>query len=301
MKMLRHTLTIAVLALSLMGTGLADQRTFPTPEEAIKALVKAFDNDNEQQILAIFGPEARELLETEDKAESGILRERITRAYEKRSAFQKAKNGTLTWMVGEDVWPFPVPLIHTKKGWKFDTEAGYDEVLRRRVGRNELAIIKLLRAMAVAQMKYASKDWDEDGVFEFAQKLNCSPGKRDGLYWDVREGEPSPMESFVETVREYLQKKTHDRTWMGYRLKLLTSQGPAAPGGKFNYIVNGNMILGYAVLAYPVDYRKSGIMCFLLNHYGQIRQADLGPNTARLAEKMSVYNPDKNWVLVFTD
>ncbi|MCE7875616.1 DUF2950 family protein, partial [bacterium CPR1] len=133
------------------------------------------------------------------------------------------------------------------------------------------------------------------------QKLKCSPGKRDGLYWDASEGEPSPMESFAETVKEYLQRKTHDRTWMGYRLKLLTAQGPAAPGGKFNYIINGNMILGYAVLAYPVDYRKSGIMSFLLNHYGQIRQADLGPDTAQLAEKMTVYNPGKDWVLVSKD
>ncbi len=299
--MFKRILTTAVLAFSLMGTGLADQKTFPTPEEAVKAVVRAFDNDSEQQILAIFGPEARELLETADQAESGILRERIARASEKRSALQKEKNGTLTWVVGEEVWPFPVPLVHTKKGWKFDTEAGYDEVLRRRVGRNELAVIKLLRAMAEAQMQYASKDWDEDGVFEFAQKLKCSPGKRDGLYWDASEGEPSPMESFAETVKEYLQRKTHDRTWMGYRLKLLTAQGPAAPGGKFNYIINGNMILGYAVLAYPVDYRKSGIMSFLLNHYGQIRQADLGPDTAQLAEKMTVYNPGKDWVLVSKD
>ncbi len=296
--MFKRILTIVVLILSSMGTGWAEPKTFASPEDAVKAVVKAFDSDNEQQILAIFGPEARELLETADAAESAILRERIARAAEKSSQFQKEKNGTVTWVVGEEVWPFPIPLIHTKKGWRFDTEAGYDEVLRRRVGRNELAVIKLLRALAQAQMAYASRDYDEDGVFEFAQKLHCTPGKRDGLYWDASQGEPSPMESFADTVKEYLKRKTHDKTWMGYRLRLLTSQGPAAPGGKFNYIVNGNMILGYAVLAYPVDYRNTGIMSFMLNHYGQIRQADLGPDTVAVAEKMTVYNPGKNWSLL---
>lgn len=292
---MRRLLIGLALGLVMLSPVSAQQRTFATPEEAARAVVNAFGSDNRSQIMAIFGPRVKDLIDTTNPEEDRARRQEIAAAAARVSVFEKQKNGSMIWVVGDEVWPFPVPLVPAGKGWRWDTAAGHEEVLKRRVGRNELAAIKMLRALAQAQMTYAATDWDGDGVFEFAQRIMSTPGQHDGLYWKAGPDEdPSPLQGLEQSARTDL----HGKTWMGYRFKLLTGQGPQAPGGKFSYLINGNMFIGYAVLAYPADYGKSGIQTFLLNRYGEVREADLGRDTTRIAEKITLYNPGKAWKLV---
>lgn len=293
MNMLKQLAIGGALALLLMAPGTAQQRVFKTPQEAATAVTNAFASDNQGQILAIFGPQARDLLDSTNPEEDRARRQEVAAAASRVSVWEKNSNGSMTWVVGSEVWPFPVPLVKAGNGWRFDTAAGHDEVLKRRVGRNELAAIKMLRSIADAQMVYAATDWDGDGVFEFAQRIFSTPGSHDGLYWK-EDGTPSPLEGLEASAKTNL----HNKVWMGYRFKLLTGQGAKAPGGKFSYLINGNMFIGYAVLAYPADYGRSGLMTFLLNRYGEVREANLGPNTASVAQKMAVYDPGPSWKLV---
>jgi hypothetical protein len=204
--------------------------------------------------------------------------------------------------VGADAWPFPIPLVKAANGWHFDTEAGLEELLNRRIGRNELDVLRVMRAYVQAQRDYASRDRDGDEVLEYAQRLFSSAGQADGLYWppDLN-GEISPLGPLFAYAQaegygtRLPATQTGPRPFHGYLFKILTRQGKGAPGGKYNYIINGNMIGGFALVAWPAEYGESGIMTFLVNQQGRVLQKDLGSSTARIVRKLSAYGPDRSW------
>ena len=202
-------------------------------------------------------------------------------------------------IIGNEEYRFPVPVVKQSTTWYFDAKAGQDELVNRRIGRNELEIIDVLGEYVDAQREYAAKDWNGDGVTEFARKFRSTPGKKDGLYWEAKEGEEeSPFGALVATAtREgYANvKKAKPAPFHGYYFKILTSQGKHAEGGAFDYVVNGKMILGFALVAYPAQYGTSGIMTFVVNQNGVVYQKNLGSATAAIAAKMKVYNPDPSW------
>ncbi|MCX6923004.1 MAG: DUF2950 domain-containing protein, partial [Verrucomicrobia bacterium] len=206
--------------------------------------------------------------------------------------------------VGDNSWPFPVPIVKRSGRWFFDTEAGKDEILNRHIGKNELATLQSVRAYVEAQREYASKDRDGDEVLEYAQKFTSTPGTKDGLYWPPDlDGEISPLGPLVAHAQNqgYMVKsKAQDAApepFNGYYFKILTRQGKHAPGGKYDYIINGNMIGGFALVAWPVEYAETGIMTFIVNQQGRVYQKDLGPKTTRTAASIKSYDPDRTWTV----
>ncbi|QIG51083.1 DUF2950 domain-containing protein [Nordella sp. HKS 07] len=195
-------------------------------------------------------------------------------------------------VLGNLLWPFPFPLVKTDKGWQFDTPAGLEEILARRIGENELEAIANVRNYIEAQQEYASDDRDGDNVLEFAQKLISTEGTHDGLYWPSENGEESPAGPFVVEAK---LKGAPDQGYFGYRYRILKSQGKNIAGGQYDYVINGNMIAGYALIAWPARYGETGIKTFVVNHQGTIYEKDLGPETAKLAEQITRFNPDKTW------
>jgi hypothetical protein len=196
--------------------------------------------------------------------------------------------------VGTNGWTFPIPIVQTNGSWFFDTLAGKDEILSRRIGKNELATLEVVRAYVEAQREYASRDRDGDEVLEYAQKLTSSPGTHDGLYWP-EDGETSPLGPLVADAQAAGYDLQNMKPFHGYLFKILTRQGKHAPGGNYDYIINGNMIAGFALVAWPAQHGDSGIMTFIVNQQGRVYQKDLGPKTDRLAQSMTVYDPDSSW------
>jgi hypothetical protein len=214
---------------------------------------------------------------------------------EDRRRFTTNDDGSVTIVVGFEAWPFPFPLVKTDAGWQFNTDAGVYELLKRRIGENELTAISSLRAYVNAQRQYAAEPRDGTEVRQFAQKVQSSPGKKDGLYWptDAAKGETaSPAGTEIKDAKT---------PYAGYYFKILTAQGAAAPAGKYSYITNNRLIGGFAMIAWPADYGKTGVMTLLVNHYGDVYQKDLGPKTATLAADIHEYNPDKSWTKVTDD
>lgn len=205
--------------------------------------------------------------------------------------------------VGKDFWPFPVPLVKRDGAWIFDTEAGKEELLNRRIGRNELSTLGTMRAYVQAQREYATKDRDGDEVNEFAQRFASAPGRKDGLYWSPDlDGEISPLgplvaEAYTEGYARSREAGAGPEPFHGYLFKVITRQGRSAPGGKYDYVINGNMIGGFALVAWPAEYGESGIMTFVVNQQGRVYQKDLGPKTAKIAAGMKDYNPDATWTV----
>jgi hypothetical protein len=204
--------------------------------------------------------------------------------------------------IGYDAWPFPIPLVKADGQWFFDTAAGKEEILNRRIGRNELGTIRVCSAYVEAQRQYASVDSMGDGVMQYAQHLRSTPGNHDGLYWHVEPGEePSPLGPLIAAARGegYTHQssimKAEQASYHGYFFKVLTRQGRHAPGGKYNYIINGHMVAGFALVAWPAEWGNSGVMTFIVNQEGQIYEANLGPKTASIALKMTAYDPGSTW------
>ena len=230
---------------------------------------------------------------------------------------QKVDDSKYTVIIGTVDWPLAVPLVQKDGKWFFETKAGLDEVINRRVGEDELSAIATCRAYAVAQWEYFTEgDWDQDGVAEYAQKFLSTPGSHDGLFWETSEDDkPSPLGKLIAAAQAEGYGPTTSSTaaggkggsdapeidhapYHGYYFKILTRQGAHAPGGKYNYIINGNMIAGYALVAYPDKWDNSGVMTFIINQQGRVYEKNLGPNTAKLASAMTEYNPDLTWKLV---
>lgn len=290
-------LVIAFLVLPAVAQT-QDQKLFPTPEEAVKAMVEAAKAGNREELRAIFGPDVDELLSSGDPVADKNQREVVLVAFSQ--GWKLANRGKAKEIiVGDEGWPFPIPLVKEAKGWRFDTEAGADEILARRVGRNELQVIQVCRLYPDAQQVYASAGHDGKPEGIFAQKVRSSEGKQDGLYWLAKPGEKlSPLgDFFAQAAGEgyVVGQQSGPIPYHGYFFRILTAQGAAAPGGAKSYIVNGDMTGGFALVAWPAEYGNSGIMTFLVNQDGVVYQKDLGDDTATLAGQMKEYNPDATW------
>jgi len=281
----------------------AEAQNFPTPDDAAKALLEAARSDDRKQIIALFGSHDADLLSSGDEVEDKNNRSEFVTLAQEKMTVEKIGEDRAIVHVGNTDWPFPIPLVKNSNSWRFDTEQGRQEILNRRIGRNELSALGAIRGYEEAQFDYAISDRDGDGVSEYAQKLQSEPGKFDGLFWEAENGQPqSPLGPlFAEAKAEgYKVKGATGKSspYHGYYYRILTRQGSNVPGGKYDYIINGNMIAGFALVAFPAQYGSSGIMTFVVNHQGKIFQKDLGPKTAEIAEKMKEYNPDSKWAPV---
>jgi len=303
MKTLFQFLVALCLLLSgfLPARAAETARMFATPEEAVAALLAAANKSDTNALWAIFGP-ALEEIQNPDRVQAAEDLKEFTSAINQGRRLVRLSESRSILELGDNAWPFPVPLAKKDGRWFFDTEAGKDELINRRIGRNELEVLQVMRAYVEAQRDYAGKDRDGDDVLEYAQRLASSPGQTDGLFWPTElNGEVSPLGPLVAEAQGqgYFKPSGADavtpQPFHGYYFKMLTRQGKHAPGGKYDYVINGNMIGGFALVAWPAEYGESGVMTFLVNQQGRVRQCDLGPNTARLARKLTVYDPDASW------
>lgn len=276
------------------------QKSFASPEEAVKALVVAVRADDKKEMLAVLGPGGKELISSGDEVADKAGREKFLNAYDEMNKLEKESANKMVLHVGADDWPLPIPIVKKNNTWVFDTKAGKEEILNRRIGRNELNVIEVLHAYVDAQREYASKDCKGGGVVEFAQKFISTEGKHDGLYWKAKEGEEmSPLGPLVaQAAKEGYAKKTEGINFSPfhrYYYRILKGQGKHATGGAYDYVVKGKMILGYALVAYPAQYGNSGIMTFIVNQEGIIYQKNLGKKTESIAKAMKKFDPDSTW------
>jgi hypothetical protein len=278
----------------------AKQRTFATPEDAVKALVDAVRAKNVNGMLEVIGPKSKSWLFSGDKVSDAADWNKFLAAYDRKNNISMQGDAKAILNAGDDDWPFPAPLVKKAGKWAFDAEAGHEEVINRRIGRNELDTIQTLLAIVDAQREYAASDVNGDGLADYARRFLSSPGKKDGLYWPTKEGETaSPLGPLVaKAVNEGYGAKTKagkPEAYHGYYYHMLTAQGKDAPGGAFNYLVKGKLFGGFAAIAYPASYGNSGVKTFIVNHDGIVYEKDLGPATATEAKKMKLFNPGKGW------
>ncbi|MGB9119061.1 MAG: DUF2950 domain-containing protein [Candidatus Angelobacter sp.] len=293
------------------------QTLFASPEDARQALVDAAKAKDRTALGEIFGPDNDKLLSGDPVQDDHELDQFVVALDQSTKLVPSPGGDKVTLTVGADNWPFPIPIVKQGDKWLFDTKAGTEEILNRRIGENELSAIATCRAYVLAQWEYFTEgDHDNDGIAEYAQHFASSPGQKDGLYWETAEGEkPSPMGSLVSAARqegytntgkprvaaEKEKEKAAPRQrnpYHGYYFKILKKQGPHAPGGKYDYIINGNMIGGYALIAYPDKWGSSGVMTFIVNQQGRVYQKNLGADTAKIAAEIKEYDPDSTWKLV---
>ena len=274
-----------------------DQQTFASVEEAGRALFTAMQAPDDRALLGIFGPAGNDIVSSGDPIEDLDARTGFTTKYEEMHRFVTEPNGTVSLVVGAENWPFPIPLVSKEGAWYFDTAAGKDEILFRRIGKNELSAIKACSDLVDAQKQYYLRA-PYGFADQYAQKLVSDAGKHNGLYWqetgDQFDSPINPLIAYARQNRPPDEVGAHD-PFNGYFFRILTSQGPHAPGGAKNYVVNGKMTAGFAFVAYPAEYRSSGVMTFIVNKSGVVFEKDLGPNTTRIAEAMTAYDPDSTW------
>lgn len=297
-QMIARVLLIAVAFMFSAASATAQmsdgQRVFDSPEAAAKALVAAARANDEKALVEIFGAKHRDLVGTVDKARDRENRTRFAKAADEYRLLRPEDDGSMRLVVGYEARPFPTPLVKQGPTWRFDTDAGREELLNRFIGANELEAIDTLRAYVDAQRQYASKPRDGTKVRQFARKIRSSPGKKDGLYWDADPAKGEELSPIGPLMRDASGRQLGD-PYNGYYFKILTCQGSAAPAGRYDYVINGRMVAGFAMVAFPVDYDKTGVKTFIVNHYGVVYERDLGPNTAKIAAAITEYNPDSSW------
>jgi hypothetical protein len=296
---------IVMLAILIVMTGYQGmaqaaelkQKTFKSPDAAVKALVDATRANDVKTLEALFGPGSQDLISSGDDVDDTRGREMFVKAYGDAHRLEKAGENKRILYVGKDDWPMPVPIVKTGKQWHFQTEEGRQEILSRRIGKNEIGAIQTCLAIVDAEKEYATLDRDNDQLLEYTPKFASEKGKKDGLYWEAAPGEPlSPLGPFVaRATAEGYGNAEQMSPYHGYLFRIITAQGENANGGAYSYIVNGNLIGGFAVVAYPALYRASGVKTFIVNYEGVVYEKDLGPETAQLAVGVTVFDPDKTW------
>ena len=276
------------------------QKKFKSPEDAFKALVEAAKNNDIEELSAIFGPEGKDIISSGDAVADKRARERFVKTAGDAVKFSKLDDGTMLLVIGKDECPFPIPIVKSDQAWVFSTEEGKQEIINRRIGRNELNTIQVAKAYVDAQREYARKDRNGDGVLQYAQHFVSHKGKRDGLYWEAGPGEErSPLGPLFARATEegytFGKKDEKHSPYYGYYFRILKSQGNNAPGGELEYVTDGKMISGFGLLAYPAQYGVSGVMTFIVNRQGIVYEKNLGPKTEEIAKAITKYDPDKTW------
>jgi hypothetical protein len=292
-------LAAALLATSPAALAAGAQKAFASPEEAAKALAAATGAGDTKALQSILGPGSASLVRSGDAVADRRGRERFAKAYAEANRIEQQGDAKAVLLVGKDEWPMPIPLVKGADGWRFDTKAGREEVLNRRIGRNELSAVQAMLAYVDAQREYYLRNPRNDKLLHYAQKFDSAQGKRDGLYFPTKAGEkPSPLGPLFASARAQGYTKDGDGMpdpYHGYRYRILKRQGPDAPGGAYDYVVQGRMIGGFALIAWPAAYGNSGVMTFIVNHDGVVYEKDLGPDTAAAVPKITRFNPDKSW------
>jgi hypothetical protein len=280
----------------------ADQPSYKTPEQAIRALADAARKDDTAKIQSILGPDSEDVVASGDPVADEAARKRFVAAVGERVRVDKVDDTHTVVVLGRDDWPFPIPLVKVGSAWRFDTAAGRDELINRRVGQNELRAIATLRAYVDAQREYAAEDHGA-GKGVYAQKINSTPGQHDGLYWEHGDGKTrSPIGPFVAEAAAdgYTPAEAGGapRPFHGYLFRILTAQGANAPGGAKSWITDGKMTGGFGMVAWPAEYGVSGVQTFVVNQQGIVFQKDLGEQTDATARAMTAYDPDASWTPV---
>jgi len=299
-SILAFGMVAAALVIPAAPARAVDAKEFDTPEAAADAMVAALEKGTDDAIVELLGDAHNDELFTDDQAAERENRKKASEAAKQQMTLREDDSQTRTVLIGKEEWPVPFPIVKDDKGWHFDLEAGLYELLARRIGQNELAAIASLRAVVDAEEDYKAIDRDGDEVLEYAQKFASSPGKKDGLYWEVaaESNEPtSPLLPFITRQGGYLKGRDEGDPLRGYDFRLLTRQGEGAPGGRYDYIINGNMIGGFGVIAWPDDYGVTGIMTFIVNQQGKVYEQDLGDDTDLKAAAIQEYNLDDKWKL----
>lgn len=282
----------------------AGQQLFASPQDAVNALVAAAQNNDTNALHAIFGPEGRQLA-SPDAVQAAASHNLFVQRLKEKVQLATNADDNISLQIGVDAWPFPIPLVNQNGQWFFDTLAGKQEILNRRIGMDELGAIAVCRGYVDAQREYAGQDRLGDGILAYAQFLRSDSGTHDGLFWPAQPGEElSPLGPLVAAARG--EGYQHTATMLngqlapyhGYYFKILTRQGKHAPGGKYDYIINGHMIAGFALVAWPAQWCNTGVMTFIVNQQGKVYQCNLGPKTAKLASGMTVFDPDDKWTAV---
>ena len=296
----RIALAVVLLWASASSAAPGTLTRFPSPEAAVAALVQAARASDTATLLGVLGPDARALVASGDDVADRQSRERFVRAYDEAHRLAEVGPAMRVLTVGRDEWPMPIPLVQDAAGWWFDTSRGREEILNRRIGRNELNAVQVCLAYVDAQREYYVRDPDGDALLQYAQRFRSTPGKRDGLYWDARPDEaPSPLGALVaraEAAGYPAKRPSGGRIpYWGYYYRIVKAQGARAPGGAYAYVVRGNMIGGFALVAYPAEYGASGVMTFIVSHDGVVYQKDLGPGTDVAARALTLFDPDPTW------
>jgi hypothetical protein len=296
-KTSRRRLAVALLLLLALlpfsQSARAEAQVFASPQDAARALVEASRVSDEAALRRLVADEHAALVLDSDDPAVDERRLRFAEAADARLVYREDGPDRVTLVVGLEAYRFPLPVVRSEGGWRFDAAAGADEIINRTVGMNELTAISVLNDCVEAQQRYASEPRDESGVRRFASRFLSTPGKRDGLYWDAGpDEEPSPFGPLFDARAD----AKREAPYYGYHYRILTRQGAAAPGGAYSYVINGNLVAGFAAIAWPEEYGRTGVMTFLVNHYGTVFQKDLGPDTAKLASRITAYAPDESWL-----
>jgi hypothetical protein len=297
---LRRLVLTFTLALPLAAAA-APQQTFATPEAAVAALMAALQADSDEALIAIYGEEYKTLVIQQDRAASSATRAKIFAAMQTFHVLRDPSPDRRVLLIGAEAWPSPIPIVRTGERWRFASELGEDAIINRRVGANERSAIQVLRAYIDAQHAYAARDRDGDGVLQYARKLASAPGKQDGLYWaaDAAKGEElSPFGPLIAESAPYLEGHKAGDAYRGYHVRILTRQGKHAAGGAYDYRINGRMIAGFAMVAYPAEYGLGGVMSFIVNQNGKVFQKDLGKDSTAFGARMSAFDPGAGWTPV---
>lgn len=300
-----HALVLA-LSLSILSQNLwaADGEGFASPQDAVNALVTAAENHDTNALHVIFGPEGQQLVSPDAVQAATAYKTFVQRLTEKTQIVSTSDTGA-SLQIGKDAWPFPIPLVKQGGQWFFDTVAGKQEILNRRIGMDELGAINVCHTYVEAQREYASQDRMGDGVLAYAQYLLSTPGTHDGLYWPAQAGEPlSPLGPLIAAARgegyRHTTRMLNDQQapYHGYYFKVLTRQGKQAAGGKYNYLINGRMIAGFALVAWPAEWCNTGVMTFIVNQQGKVYQCNLGGKTEKIASRINEFDPDSKWTVL---